>query len=331
MKGGCVLENNIILNLYCDEIKEYPLTIPYTNISEKWTYIGILIVPNFVLNKLYRDLINMRCLSQPPKTWGSCLEHCRFHDLNNTEIHFQKVNDTTKFKIASKWIEYWHNDRENIYFYILGINLTKLDMDKFGPRGQKDKHSIIYNRFFRTALKMALKTYFSEYENIIIQNIFHDRGNVEYNKYFPWHSIYKLNSEEENIYVAKRKIVFIDSDHRKPKGNILHSQLIQFIDIILGCFANSLHLNAPDKEKYSLADKAYPLIRRIIKSPDNPNSRYKYYKRQMIQFFPKENLKGMDEQSLEYTYKKFNQFYTDRELRIEIKMDGQLSIFDFFK
>ena len=145
-------EKNIVLNLYCDEIKEYPLKISLTNTFEKWTYLGILIVPDFISDKLFKDLLNLRCLSQPPKPWGSCPEPCPFHDSNNTEIHYQKTDDSIKYKIASKWIDYWLNDRENIYFYILGINLSKLDGDKFGPKNQKDKHSNIYNRFFRSAI-----------------------------------------------------------------------------------------------------------------------------------------------------------------------------------
>ncbi|WKV08580.1 hypothetical protein Q2T46_13770 [Thermoanaerobacterium sp. CMT5567-10] len=322
-------KKSIILNLYCDEIKEYPLKIPFINTFEKWTYIGMLIVPEFISDKLYKDLINLRCLSQPPKPWGSCSEPCPYHNLNNTEIHYQNTDDSIKYKIASNWVKYWLDDRENIYFYILGINLTKLDLDKFGPKKQKDKHSTIYNRFFRTALKRALKTYFRDYDNIIVKNIFHDKGNAEYHEYFPWHSIYKLQSEEDKIYFANNHIKFINSDHRKPDGDPVHSQFIQFIDIILGCFANSLHLNATSKNKYSLTVSAFPIISRIIKNPNNPNSRYNYYKRQMVQFFPKEDLKGMDEQSLEYRYKKLNQFYTNRELPIERKINGQLSIFDF--
>lgn len=323
-----IMDKSIVLNLYCDEIKEYPLKIQCFNVSEKWTYIGILFVPEFSLKKLYNDFTNLRCLSQQPKQWGSCTTHCPYHDLNDTEIHYQSVDESTKYKIASNWIDYWLNDREKIYFYILGINLTKLDWNKFGPRNQKDKHTIIYNRFFRTALKGALKTYFGAYDTIIIQNIFHDRGNAEYHKYFPWHPIYKLQSEEDKIYFVNEQIKFINSDHRESDGDPVHSQFIQFIDIILGCFANCIHLNSINKNKYSLAVKAFPLVSRIIKRPENPNSRYKYYKRQMAQFFPKENLKGMDEKSLEYKHKRFSQFYTFRELAIEREINGQLSMFD---
>ncbi len=173
-----------------------------------------------------------------------------------------------------------------------------------------------------------MKTYFRAYDNIIIHNIFHGKGNIEYHEYFPWHPIFRIQSEEDKIYFINDRIKFIDSDHRKPDGDPVHSQFIQFIDIILGYFANSLHLNAINKNKYALAVQAFPLIWRIIKRPNNPKSRYKYYKRQMIHFFPKDNLKGMDEQSLEYRYKRFNQFYTNRELPIKRERNRQVSFFD---
>ena len=47
-------EKNIVLNLYCDEIKEYPLKISLTNTFEKWTYLGILIVPDFISDAFQR-------------------------------------------------------------------------------------------------------------------------------------------------------------------------------------------------------------------------------------------------------------------------------------
>jgi hypothetical protein len=96
----------------------------------------------------------------------------------------------------------------------------------------------------------------------------------------------------------------------------------------LGFHCTENNLNSINKNKYSLLAKAFPIVSRIIKKPNNPKSRYKYYKRQMVQFFPKENLKGMDEQSLEYQYKRFSQFYTNRDLSIERKLYEQISLFD---
>jgi hypothetical protein len=318
----------ITLNLYCDEIKECPLKIPFSSISESWTYIGILIVPENISQALYNDLVDLRCLSEPKMPWGRCPDTCKWHKNNNTEIHYQGIDDSTKYRIADKWVGYWLNDRKNIYFYILGINLSKLDVEKFGPKSQQDRHSTIYNRFFRTALKKAIKTYFFDYDTIVVKNIYHDKGNVEYHEYFPWHSIFKLQTEEDKLYFATDHIEFISSDHRESDGDEIHSHFVQLIDIILGCFMNCLHMNSLNKNKFALAKKSFDLVSRLIKNPNNKNSHYNYYKRQMIEFFPKENLKGLDENTLEYKYKRYNQFYSNRELLIEKKISGQLSIFE---
>jgi hypothetical protein len=316
----------IVLNIYCDEIKEQRLKIKYTDKFEHWTYIGMLIVPDEISDNLNNDINQLRCLND--KVWRCCDNLCPFHSRNNTEIHYQGVDDSIKFKIAQRWVDYWLNDRKNIYFYILGLNLSKLDIDKFGPRSQQDIHSTIYNRFFRTALTKSLKYFFLDYESIIIKDIYHDIGNTQHHKYFPWHSIYKIQSEDSKIQFLNDNIIFIDSDHRKSEGSPYHSHFIQFIDIILGCFMNCLHLSSTNENKYTLSSSSYDLVSRIIRNPKNANSRYNYYRRQMIEFFPKEDLRGMDESSLEYRYKKFNQFYHERALNIEPKITGQISVFD---
>ena len=125
----------------------------------------------------------------------------------------------------------------------------------------------------------------------------------EHHKYFPWHSIFRLQLEADKLYFIGNRIKFISSDHRKSDKDEIHSHFIQFIDLVLGCFMNCLHVNSKNANKLNLAKQAYPLVSRLIKAPYNPNSRYNYYRRQSIEFFPKENLKGLDENSLEFKYK----------------------------
>ena len=64
---------NIILNLYCDEIKECPLKIPHTNTFEKWTYIEFLLYLN-TYQIAYSDSNGLRCLSQPPPNHGIVIQ-----------------------------------------------------------------------------------------------------------------------------------------------------------------------------------------------------------------------------------------------------------------
>lgn len=319
---------NIYLNLYCDEVKEIRLEILGTGEIENWTYIGILIVPEHISLKLFKDLSNLRCLADTRQNWTNCKRKCIYHDKNNTEIHYSQINNTIKYRIADRWVEYWLADSELIYYYILGVNTIKLDKDRFGPKEQQDKEITIYNRFFRTALQGSLNLYFGRENNIIVKNIFHDKGSGENHHYFPWHSIYKTEKEYDNIKFENKKIEFIDSDHRNPEGHKYHSQFIQLMDIILGCYVNCLHNNSTNKNKLNLAEKSYKLVNRIINNPYNKNSRYKYFKRQSIQFFPKYNLSGLNENDLEYQLKRKNNFNNNRPLLIESYATGQLSFLD---
>lgn len=319
--------NKVYVNLYCDEIKECVLKLPLSDTNHKWTYMGLLIVPDCKAQQIYKELVNLRCLANPKRKWGDCKEECKWHAKNNTEVHYQKLDNSIKYQIASKWVQYWLADRENIYFYILGLDLTNLDRDRFGPSSQQDRHSTIYNRFFRTAITKSLKSYFAAYDRIIVQDIYHDRGNQEHHKYFPWHAIFKINEQDEKVYIASDSIRFIDSDHRKEDGHDIHSHFIQFIDIILGCVMNCLHLNSTALNKLALAKESFKLVEKLINNPGNINSPDKYVGRQKIEFFPKRHLRGLDENSLEYQVLKLDQFYTQRPLMIESEITGQGSLF----
>ncbi len=318
-------KDNLYLNLYCDEVKNCRIKIRSTNEIQNWTYIGILIVSDHIQSKLFTDINNLRCLADKAQNWNNCNRNCIYHEKNNTEIHYNKTDNTIKYKIAKRWIDYWLEDRNLIYYYILGINVNKLDKQNFGPKEQQDRGSTIYNRFFRTALQSSLSWYFGKNKNIIVKDIFHDKGNGEEHQYFPWHSIYKTEKEYDNIKFQSNNINFIDSDHRKPTGHPYHSHFIQFIDIILGCYVNCLHKNSTNENKLNLAIKSFDIVKRIIENPFNKNSKYNYHKRQSIQFFPRHNLIGLDKNSLEYRQKQKDNFYGGRPLLIEQEITGQLS------
>ncbi|SHD77513.1 hypothetical protein [Schnuerera ultunensis] len=321
-------KENLYLDLYCDEVKDCRLEIKSTGEIQSWTYIGILIVPDYISTELFTDINNLRCLSDSNQNWESCQKNCKYHERNDTEIHYNKVGSTIKYKIASRWVDYWLNDKNLIYYYILGIDTNKLDKQNFGPKEQQDRNTTIYNRFFRAALQSSLNWYFGKDKNIIVKNIYHDKGNSEEHQFFPWHPIYKTEREYDNIKFQNTTISFIDSDHRKATGHPYHSHFIQFIDIILGCYVNCLHKNSINENKLNLAIKSFDIIERIVKNPFNKNSKYNYYKRQSIQFFPKHDLIGLDENSLEYQKKRKDNYYYNRPLLIEQEATGQLSFLD---
>lgn len=312
---------NVSLNIYCDEIVNETLDDVFSEQNEYWTYLGLLLVPTHQQDQLLEKLLDSRCLANGDQSWRSCNSQCKYHDDNNTEVHYSELNDTRKYKVASSWVDLLIQNGEKdwglVYFYILGLNLNNLDLKKFGPASQQNRDVTIYNRFFRTAIQKSTKSFFHQKSQINIENIYHDKGAEKEHPLFPWHSIQKLDSEDKKLEFACDEVTFIDSDHRVESGSPIHSHFIQFIDLILGCSFNCLHYSSENKNKLSIALQAKPLLRRIIKCPGNKNSDYNYFQRQKIEFFPQENLSNYEEDSLLREVKRNENFYTKRELLIK--------------
>lgn len=311
----------INLNIYCDEIFNAKLDDVLSEQNENWTYLGLLLVPKNKQARLLKKVLDRRCLADGEQDWRRCNRQCKYHADNNTEIHYSELDDTRKYKVASSWIDLLLRNGERdwglVYFYILGLNLTKLDMEKFGSTRQQNRDVTIYNRFFRTAIQKSTKIFFHQESRINIENIYHDKGAQEDHPLFPWHSVQKLGSEDKKLEFTCDEVTFLDSDHRAENGSSIHSHFIQFIDLILGCSFNCLHYSSESENKLDIALHAKPLLRRIIKCPSNKNSSYNYFQRQRIEFFPLENLSGYEEESLLREIKKRENFYTERELLIK--------------
>ncbi len=306
----------IELEVYCDEINRVSLS---TDNSE-WMYLGILFVSLNKRKELLRKLLDGRCVQYNSWVWSEsdCPYNCGYHSSNNTEIHYHDLQrSNARFRIAYRWINDFlinENNKKNeglVYFNILGINLTNLNLKSFGSDRGRDL--TIYNRFFRTALKSGAKYFFSEYDNIIIKKIYHDKGNQESHKYFPWYTNYKINVEDSVLSVESEDIIFIDSDHRNYLNQEVdyrnESQFIQFIDIILGSIYSSLHnpIKKGNKKKIGLAIK--PLLKRLLEAPRNPNSSYHHYRKQQISFFPKRSIANLKE-----AYRQLDIFGNDVDL-----------------
>lgn len=300
------IESAIRLKLFCDESS-----------AGGWLYSGMLIVPSNIEAVILRDLLNKRCgYSGSNRIWGGCKPACDYHKKNNTEVHFAEVEKSkNKFFVAERWLDYLLNDTEKVFFYVLGIDLQKLDRGQFGSKRQDAN---IYNRFFRTVILKSVKSFFHRYRSIIIEQIYHDNNrNLETDTRFPWHSIFYIGNKDGKISFTSKKIKFIDSDHKKS-GNS-YSNFIQFVDLLLGCIHNCLDHTSRNIDKETLAKKSLPLIERLIKNPNNMRSQYKYFGRKKIEFFPKHDLRNLDANSLEYRYKKMDSFYTKRQLKIKNK------------
>jgi hypothetical protein len=265
----------IELNLFCDEIKSKACPIT----GDKWHYLGILIVPILQQASLLEDILKARyrCENLDTLETGSI-----YFPKNNKIVHFSEL-DADTYHIAKRWHDYILNplSAKKVFFNILGINQNRLRMENFGNRNDFNR---IYSRFFRTALVFPLKKYFSN-QQILIHNIYHEYGDQIHDKLFPWHSIYRINRDQERINFVNKEIQFLDGDH---KTNNL-SNFIQLIDVILGTTANVFHDSTIDEHKIRLTKDFFDLIRRLINAPDNYRSKYckNYSKRMNVDFFPK--------------------------------------------
>ena len=292
---------NIELEIFSDETYIF---------NKKYVGIGCLFVPKNNRFNLANKLISSRCLNNKNhNNWIVKQDNCKMfkknkckkqhHKYNDCEIHykeFRKKMSYSQKEITNRWIDILldknrqNKVNEKIYFNILYLDMEKLDESFFG----EDKTgNNVYNRFYKTTILGPLKSFFGKNSKITIKEIFHDNSyDKQSHEYFPWHTPVKLNNEKR-ITVNKELITFIDSDHKKYKpwdSNYINSHFIQFIDLILGSISYAIFKVSNDKEKMYLYEKYYPLIQRLWNHPNNPNSRFNYYKSQQVSIFPKEKV-----------------------------------------
>lgn len=319
---------SINVTIYCDEVKNEKLDNKPFGEFEKWDYIGICIVPTKNINTLSIKLNSLRCGANPPKDYNYCNNFCEFHNKNNIKVHYQEYANTLNYGIANRWSDIIvSNNRINypnlreFYMHILGINLAKLDTSFFKISGSKDNaDENIYNRFFRTAIIYPLKKYFNDYDQIIIDNIYHDTGNMDTHKYFKYQPLKYINIKVDNIITGCREITFLQTNN----SNCLevNNTLLQFIDLFLGGTFNLLHHSSKNCNKENIAKNLFPIVNRCLNTPTNKNSRY--YNTYSISFFPKTKL-DKNASNIEQELLKFDNFYTNREMKLQ--MFGQISLF----
>lgn len=312
----------INITIFCDEIKNMSLTDKVSKIYENWDYIGVLIVPTNKIKELAYELNSKRC---PNNDYNTCKNNCLFHLKNNVKVHYQDYSDTINYQIADRWCDIIiNNTRYNKKFFthVLGINTAKIDKSYFRTADQTTNvENNIYNRFFRTAIIYPIKSYFSDYDEVIIDNIFHDCGNMDHHQYFKKQPLRRINLEVENVRLNCKEIITLQTDNRNCMED--NNLMLQLIDLYLGAVMNCLHYTGK-KNKEKIALKLYPVIERCINNPFNSNS--KYYKINTISFYPKHRIDKNDDW-IDKMIKMQDNFYTNRELRISCK--NQLSLFDF--
>lgn len=293
---------DIHVNIYADEIqsKVCPIT------RHKWMYIGLVIED--INRSLLQDIIYLRYC-------GNYDTSSKYFIKNDKVIHWTELSSADTKNICLSWINYILNPNESsntFHSYILGINISKLNEDEFG---NTNIFNNTYNRFFRSAVKYALKCMFSK-RNVVVNNIYHEVGQQEHHYYFPWHTIHKINTEKERIRINTNRIEFLPKSH---KEDIL-SNIIQLSDFVLGLSTSILHGvidSNISKYRVKLCKKYCPLFAKIINNPRNINSHYRYANRIMISFFPRINTNSEDIE------RKANNFYHKRDLLLCDTESGQ--------
>lgn len=316
------MSRSINITIYCDEVKNMPYKDVISNINEIWDYIGILIVPTKNIKELAYELNSKRC---PNNDYNLCENNCIFHSQNKVKVHYQELTNTKNYQIADRWCDIINDNTINnkkFYTHILGINITNIDKNYFKSNGLlTNVDNNIYNRFFRTAIKYAINNFFVEYDEVIIDDIYHDCGNMDYHQYFKKQPLRKLKKEIKKLKINCSEIKTINTDNNNCLED--HNLMLQLIDLYLGAVMNCLHYSGK-KNKEKIALKLFPVIERCINNPGNKNS--KYYKINSISFFPKYKIEK-DDEWIDIMIKRQENFYTNRELKIVNK--NQLSIFDF--
>lgn len=185
-----------------------------------------------------------------------------------------------------------------------------------------DRFDRIYNRFFRSCVLSGCKRFFHN-GKVHIDRIWHDETDLERNEYFPWHSIFAMEGDPSLAFSGDR-IAFISSDHRAERG-CAESQIIQFVDLILGLAKQLLDDTSLNGARCDTARLLAPLLLRMMHAPQNPHSRYGYKDKYLISFFPSRAL--TDAEISDQTEKATSRFYAVRPLLQVEREAGQGGLF----
>ena len=300
--GNEIIKETVKVNIYADEIQSK--ICPDT--GDEWHYIGLVVED--IDNPLLDDIIQERFMKNLDTS-------SPYYMKNNHILHWSEIENADEKYICRRWLEYIlcpAKSEKKFYSYILGLNNSYLSKEEFE---QNNEFNSKYNRFFRSALLYALKTFFWN-KKIIVENIYHEEGQQKQCEYFPWHCIYKISGQEENIILNCNEIIFLPKDHKVDS----RSNLIQLCDCVLGVTTSIIHsIKKSNKSKYreELVDVYLPLLEKLIDKPENKNSSYKYYNRITVRFFPKEKTDIGDPRRYR------NQFYTTRNLKYVEEKSGQ--------
>ncbi len=246
-------------------------------IPKKWLYHGYVLCEPENLYSLQDQLASM-------KSKASCSPDKRIHFSDITS----HSTGSSRTKTAVSWAEsFVKRLYEYIWFYLLGIDLTKIDYELYRlSAGTQDKNFSIYNRFFEVGLFSACRYFFNYLtDRIEILDIFSEKRTLESSDPFLTYAPYKINQREGNIEVRCKQITQVSGD---PLREHVHPECVNtlnFVDMILGAFSQSMDWTSSQSGCKEIAQKVYPVCWRLSEKPYNKKS--KYYKRYAMSFFPK--------------------------------------------
>lgn len=330
------MSNTIKIEIYADEV-----------MNKHFLGFGCLFVPSHKKEKLLNYLIKKRCQGKKEYFFWNfddcpynkvCKE--KWHDLNNSEIHYTKV-ESTKSKalmdIAMSWtdliLKNCLSNQGLAYFKMVYLDLDKLNMERFGEKEIEN----LYNRFFRSTIIGGSKYFFKRnYTKIIIDKIYHDKSDgKESHDFFPWHTGYKINLDgNDRLIVENEDIVFLDSDHKAyfedDDDFINESQLIQLVDLFIGTTTQNIYNLSNDSFKKELSMKIRPIVKGLLKGQYKDNKPYRDYV--TISFFPKSSKIGLMQQlGKDSLVETAGEFYNRRKLEMLDYNPKQMALDSWFK
>jgi len=215
---------------------------------------------------------------------ASCTKPVHFVDLKGSS------HGSSRTRLALNWAKAIDGDLlPLIRFFLLGIDLRKIDNRFFGDEGstRAEKTTRRYNRFFEMGLYGALRWFFPDHDEVEVSRIFAERRSLPANDPFLQHSPYKINLRESNIRVSATEVTMLEAK-REPSGfppGIFDA--IQLADVLVG--GSSLLLDATGSQDgcREVANCLLPRVRKMNEVPFNTNSRA--WKRLAMRFFPKQS------------------------------------------
>lgn len=193
--------------------------------------------------------------------------------------------------------------------------MTNIDYNFFGPSTNGQLRDLrIYNRFFEIGLFSACRYFFDTVtEKVEILSMLSEKRSLEEDNPFLTYAPYKINKRESNVIVKCKQVIQVASELPKESDHPECVDVVNFVDVIMGAFSQIIDYTSKSRGCTEVADKLFPLCRRLSEDPYNKNSRY--YKRCAMSFFPKTKLSKS--QILSYGIRPpEEQFYSGRNLRL---------------